>query len=302
MKPTLIILAAGMGSRYGSLKQVDPVGPSGETIIDYSIFDALRAGFGKFVFVIRRDIESDFFDRFKNSFLNKIHYEFVFQQLDMLPNGFICPAGRTKPWGTGHALWVTRHAVKEPFVVINADDFYGINAYRSLASHLQDYPQHNPEHYAMCGYKLGDTLSEHGSVTRGICQIKDNGSLSAVDEQFHIQKDSAGRILSKAGDDMVLLDPEQTVSMNIWAFNHSIFEIIEKKFTMFLRSDLHNPEEEIYIPRLVDDMLKQNECRVKVLKTGTEWFGVTYPEDRKQVMKRLDTLIKKGQYPEHLWD
>ena len=301
MKPTLIILAAGMGSRYGGLKQVDPLGPSGETIIDYSVFDALRADFGNFVFVIRRDIESDFIDRFKHRFLDKIQYKLVFQEVDMLPDGFICPIERTKPWGTGHALWVTRNMVEKPFVVINADDFYGLGAYRTLAAHLQEHPQHYPENYGMCGYMLGDTLSEHGSVTRGICKIKDNGFLESVDEQFHIEKDPSGRILSKRGGELVLLDPEQIVSMNIWAFNPSVFEIIEKKFTMFLNSNLHSLNEEIYIPRLVDGMIRDAECGVKVLHSESMWFGVTYPEDRQIVKNRLNTLIEKGDYPRKLW-
>lgn len=301
MNPTLIILAAGIGSRYGGLKQVDPLGPSGETIIDYSVYDALRAGFKKFVFVIRRDIERDFLDRYQNHFLDKTDYELVYQEVEMLPEGFSCPMERKKPWGTGHALWTARNAVKDPFVVINADDFYGFNAYQILADHLTKNQDHSSDHFAMCGYRLEQTLSEYGSVTRGICKTDEQGFLKSVDEQFHIEKDTHGRIVSQKEKGTVYLDPALAVSMNIWAFNPSIFGIIENKFTMFLRSFLHDPKEEIYIPRLVDGMIRDGECRVKVLHAETEWFGVTYPDDRQHVKTRLKKLIQNGEYPEKLW-
>ncbi|TVQ03035.1 MAG: nucleotidyltransferase [Balneolaceae bacterium] len=302
MNPTLVILAAGIGSRYGGLKQVDPLGPSGETIIDYSVYDALHAGFDKFVFIIRRDIEQDFLERYSHRFLDRIHHELVFQEVDMLPPGFSCPETRIKPWGTGHALWAARNAVSEPFVVINADDFYGAGAYKALADHIEKHPRQLSENYAMCGYRLDQTLSDYGSVTRGICKINAEGFLESVDEQFHIEKDSSGRILSSGGDVAEILDPGLTVSMNIWAFNPSIFEIIEKKFTMFLRSYLHHLKEEIYIPRLVDEMIRDGECSVKVLQAGSEWFGVTNPEDRQLVKERLEELIRKDSYPKSLWE
>jgi UTP-glucose-1-phosphate uridylyltransferase len=302
MNPTLVILAAGIGSRYGGLKQVDPLGPSGETIIDYSVYDALHAGFEKFVFVIRKEIEDDFMERYRYHFLDKIQYTLVFQEIHMLPPGFSCPETRLKPWGTGHALWTARNAVKEPFVVINADDYYGKDAYRALAAHLEKYPRQIPENFAMCGYRLDQTLSDYGSVTRGICKITSNGFLETVDEQFHIEKDASGRILSRVDGTADILDPGLTVSMNIWAFNTSIFKIIEKKFAMFLRSYLHHPKEEIYIPRLVDGMIRRGECKVKVLQSGSDWFGVTYPEDRKLVKKRLNDIIRSGSYPENLWE
>lgn len=301
MKPTLIILAAGMGSRYGGLKQVDPLGPGGETIIDYSVFDALRAGFGKVVFVIRKSIEKDFKEVFTDRFLKSVPYEIVFQELDMLPEGFSCPQDRTKPWGTAHALWVCRDVVKEPFVVINADDFYGKEAYQTLSNFLSHQSAIDSGHYAMCGYKLSNTLSDHGSVTRGICKTDKNDFLLSVDEQFNIERDDTGQIVSHKEDGSIVLKPDEIVSMNIWAFDPSVFPLIEENFVNFLTHHIHEPKSEIYTPRLVDEMIKAGKAKVKALQSPAQWFGVTYAEDKQMVKDKLTALLEKGEYPQKLW-
>lgn len=302
MKPTLIVLAAGMGSRYGSLKQIDKLGPGGETIIDYSVFDAIRSGFGKAVFVIRKSIEKDFVDVFADRFLRKIPYEIVFQELDMLPEGFTCPDDRTKPWGTAHALWVCREVVKEPFVVINADDFYGKEAYQVLAEHLKQNPQHDSSNYAMCGYRLENTLSEHGTVTRGICSISDKGFLQSVDEQFNIGRDESGNIVSYKDDGNVILKPDSIVSMNIWALNPTIFTLIEGYFIRFLEKHIHTPKSELLTPQLVDQIIKEGKGKIKVLQSASKWFGVTYANDKPLVMQKLKELTDSEKYPKKLWE
>ncbi len=302
MKPTLIVLAAGMGSRYGSLKQVDKLGPGGETIIDYSVFDAIREGFGKAVFVIRKSIEKDFIDVFADRFLKKIPYEIVFQELDMLPEGFICPEERTKPWGTAHALWVCREVVKEPFVVINADDFYGKEAYQVLADHLKQNPQNDSSNFAMCGYRLDNTLSEHGTVTRGICSINDEGYLQSVDEQFNIGRDETGKIVSYKDDGNVILKPDSIVSMNIWAFNPTIFTLIEGYFIKFLEKHIRTPKSELLTPQLVDKIIKEGKGKIKVLQSASKWFGVTYANDKPLVMQRLRELKERKEYPAKLFE
>lgn len=301
MKPTLVILAAGMGSRYGGLKQVDKLGPGGETIIDYSVFDAKRAGFGKVVFVIRKTIEQDFLEVFADRFLKKVPYEIVFQELDMLPDGFSCPEGRVKPWGTAHALWVARDVVKEPFVVINADDFYGREAYETLAQFLQQQSGTSTSEYAMCGYQIKNTLSEHGSVTRGICSVDKEGFLESVDEQFDIEKNDKGEIISHKETGDIKLDPDVLVSMNIWAFNPSIFPVIEENFLEFLSKNRSEPKSEIYTPRLIDESIKQGKVKVKMLQSNAEWFGVTYADDKEMVKNKLNALLEKNEYPERLW-
>jgi NDP-sugar pyrophosphorylase family protein len=302
MKPTLVILAAGMGSRYGGLKQVDKLGPNGETIIDYSVFDAMLAGFGKVVFVIRRSIEKDFQEVFADRFLKKVPYEIVFQELDMLPEGFTCPEGRAKPWGTAHALWVARNAVKEPFVVINADDFYGREAYQALATFLKEQSGTTTSEYAMCGYQIRNTLSEHGSVTRGICVVNEDGYLESVDEQFNIEKDEHGNIVSHKENGTIKLDPDSLVSMNIWAFNPSIFPVIEENFREFLAIQGSEPKSEIYTPRLIDETIKQGKVKVKMLQSEAKWFGVTYANDKQMVLDNLKALYEKNQYPQRLWE
>ncbi|MDP2238263.1 MAG: sugar phosphate nucleotidyltransferase [Bacteroidales bacterium] len=300
VRPTLMILAAGMGSRYGGLKQVDKLGPSGETIIDYSVFDAMRAGFGKVVLVIRKSIEKDFLETYGDGFLAKVPYEIVYQELDMLPDGFALPAERTKPWGTAHAIWVAREVVNEPFVVINADDFYGLEAYQTLADFIENQSD-DIHQYAMCSYKLENTLSEHGTVSRGVCLVNEDGMLDTVDEQVKIGYDDAGNILSEISGKTISLPPDTMVSMNIWAFNPSIFKFIEEYLGAFLTHDATNPKAELFTPRLVDMLIHERKAKVRVLSSSARWFGVTYAEDKLAVMENLCQLVDQKKYPTPLW-
>jgi NDP-sugar pyrophosphorylase family protein len=300
MKPTLIILAAGMGSRYGSLKQVDSVGPNGETIIDYSVFDALRAGFGKVVFVIRKDIEKDFLEVFGKRFDGKVPYEIVFQELDMLPEGIACPPERVKPWGTAHAVWVCRHAVKEPFAVINADDFYGADSFRVLSKALTD-PKLTQGDYFMVGYHLKNTLSEQGSVSRGVCTVDVKSFLDDVVERTHIERlDGAVKFKNEQGE-MIPVDDNSLVSMNFWGFTTNFFGYIDSMLSEFLGGSLANPKSEFYIPTVVNKLIKSKEATCKVLPTRSQWFGVTYPGDKPIVKERLLKLIENGVYPSPLF-
>jgi UTP-glucose-1-phosphate uridylyltransferase len=302
MQPTLVILAAGMGSRYGGLKQVAPLGPGGETIIDYSVYDAIRAGFGKVVFVIRKSIEQPFKEAFSQRFQKKTPYEIVFQELDMLPEGYNCPENRTKPWGTAHAVWVCKEVVKEPFAVVNADDFYGREAYDTLVTFFKSNYASHSGNYAMCGYPLKNTLSPHGSVTRGICKTDDQSFLLSVDEQLSIRMEEKGSIISQKDQDALLLDPEVTVSMNMWAFNPSIFPLLEEVFVRFLQRHAGNEKPELPIPEFVDDMISGKKGKVKVLLSQAQWFGVTYAEDKAEVKRKLTELLTQNQYPQRLWD
>lgn len=299
MKPTLLILAAGMGSRFGGLKQVEPVGPNGEAIIDYSIFDAIRAGFGKVVFVIRESFAEAFREKFDPKLKGKIEVEYVYQELDNLPEGFTLPEGREKPWGTAHAILVARDVVHEPFCALNADDFYGYNAYKTMAEFL--IKSNNPDEYAMVGYKLSNTLSDYGSVSRGLCDVDENGLLQKIVETTKILKKD-GKIISIEPDGSEKeLTGIESASMNIWGFQPSVFAVLEKKFTEFLKARIHEPKSEIYIPSVVFDMIKDGQATVKVLKADSPWFGVTYKEDKPIVIGKLDKLIKEGQYPEKLF-
>ncbi len=300
MKPTLIILAAGMGSRYGSLKQVDAVGPNGETIIDYSVFDALRAGFGKVVFVIRKDIEKDFLEVFGKRFDGKVPYEIVFQELSMLPDGITCPPDRVKPWGTAHAVWVCRNAVKEPFAVINADDFYGADSFKVLAKALTN-PELKQGDYFMVGYHLKNTLSEQGSVSRGVCTVDQSSFLSDVVERTHIERiDNVVKFKNESGE-MVTVDENSLVSMNFWGFTPNFFGHIDSMLSEFLSGSLANPKAEFYIPTVVNRLIKSNQATCRVLPTTAQWFGVTYPGDKPVVMSSLKQLVEKGEYPSPLF-
>lgn len=298
--PTLLILAAGMGSRYGGLKQVDRLGPSGETIIDYAVYDAIRAGFGKVVLVIRKSTEHDFLETYGNGFLNNIPYEFVYQDLDMLPDGFQLPEGRTKPWGTAHAIWVARHTIKTDFVVINADDFYDAPSYQALAGFISE-TERPLNSFAMCGYKLSNTLSPHGTVSRGVCRISLDNSLHSVEEHTKIGYDEAGRIISYIDGKSVELKPDTIVSMNIWAFNPIIFEFIGQYFSLFLQEHAGDLKSELYTPRLVDQLLRDGKAEVRVLNTNSQWFGVTYADDKTFVVDRIARLVENNQYPTPLW-
>ena len=300
MKPTLIVLAAGMGSRYGGLKQVDAVGPNGETIIDYSVFDALRAGFGKVVFVIRKDIENDFLEVFGKHFDGKVPYEIVFQELDMLPEGIACPPDRVKPWGTAHAVWVCRNVVKEPFAVINADDFYGANAFSVLAKALAN-PSLQEGEYFMVGYHLKNTLSDQGSVSRGVCSVDNDSFLSDVVERTHIERVDGDVKYKNESGDMVTVDENSLVSMNFWGFTPNFFGHIDSMLNEFLSGSLANPKAEFYIPTVVNHLIKNGNTTCKVLPTTSQWFGVTYPGDKPVVMSNLKLLVDKGEYPSPLF-
>ena len=299
MKPTLLILAAGMGSRFGGLKQVEPVGPSGEAIIDYSIYDAIRAGFGKVVFVIRESFADAFKDKFDNLLKGKIEVEYVYQELNMLPEGFTLPEGREKPWGTSHAILVAKDVVNEPFCALNADDFYGKAAYKVMADFLTS--SENKTEYSMVGYHLKKTLSEFGSVSRGICDVDENQNLNKIVETLTIVKKGDEIISIEEDKSETLLTGEESVSMNIWGFKPSVFGTIEAKFSDFLRAEMHKPKSEMYIPSVVFEMIDEQKATVKVLEADSPWFGVTYKEDKPFVVEKINALIEKGEYPENLW-
>ncbi len=295
--PTLVVLAAGMGSRYGGLKQIDPVGPCGETIIDYSIYDALRAGFGKLVFIIRKDIEQAFRQSVGSRYQQRIAVEYVFQELDMLPPGFSVPHGRTKPWGTTHAILAAAAVVHEPFAVINADDFYGAESYRVLAQHLQSGSQD----YAMVGFVLRNTLSDFGAVSRGVCQVSDDNFLRGVVELTHIERDGQGAINKDAAGPITTLTGEELVSMNMWGFTPHIFPQLEERFQQFLSLHSASARAESYLPSAVNELVLAGNARVKVLRTNDAWFGFTYREDHPRVAASIVRLIHDGRYPERLW-
>ena len=301
MKPTiapaLLVLAAGMGNRYGGLKQIDPVGPGGETIIDYSIYDALRAGFGKVVFVIRKDIEQAFKQAVGVRFEREIAVEYVFQELDRLPQGFSAPAGRTRPWGTLHAVLMASGTIDGPFAVINADDFYGPGGYRMLAHHLQS----GTSDYTMVGFVLRNTLSDFGAVSRGVCRTDDNDFLKGIVELTNIERDgvharntdSTGRITTLSGDEVV--------SMNMWGFTPRVFGQFRDHFEKFLRSSGLGLRAESYLPSTVNELVLAGQAGVKVLRTNDSWAGVTYREDHPRVVETIRDLIDRGDYPDRLW-
>jgi NDP-sugar pyrophosphorylase family protein len=297
MKPTLLILAAGMGSRYGGLKQIDPVGPHGETIIDYSIYDALRAGFGKLVFVIRKDLESQFREVIGVRFERRIAVEYVYQELGTLPPGFAVPPGRTKPWGTTHAILMAADAIREPFAAINADDFYGAQAYRLLAQHLQS----GSADAAMVGFTLRNTLSDFGSVARGVCQTDERDFLEAVTELTKIERDGPGAKNSAGNNQITRLTGDEVVSMNFWGFRPDVFDRLRGTFGQFLKVHGSETTAECYIPSTVSELILTKQMRVKVLRTADSWFGVTYREDRPRVVENIRRLIAGGAYPERLW-
>jgi NDP-sugar pyrophosphorylase family protein len=291
MQPTLLVMAAGMGSRYGGLKQIDPVGPGGETMIDYSIYDALRAGFARLVFVIRHDIEAPFREVIGGKFEKRIAVDYVFQELDKLPPGFSIPPGRTKPWGTTHAILMAQEVVREPFAAINADDFYGRESFQVMA----DFLRAEGSDHAMVGYTLRNTLSEHGSVSRGVCECDANGYLRAVTELTKIEKHGRG---ARAGERV--LSGDELVSMNFWGFRPAVFPQLREHFDAFLRLSGQELKSECFIPTTVNDLVASGAARVKVLRTPASWFGVTYKEDKPQVIDSIQDLIARGDYPEKL--
>jgi NDP-sugar pyrophosphorylase family protein len=295
--PALLVLAAGMGNRYGGLKQIDPVGPGGETIIDYSIYEALRAGFGKVVFVIRKGIEEAFKQAVGARFEKHIAVEYVFQELDKLPLGFSVPPGRTRPWGTLHAVLMAAEAINEPFAVINADDFYASESYRVLAQHLRS----GTADYAMVGFVLRNTLSEFGAVSRGVCRVDDNDFLQGIVELTNIERDGmrarnidpTGRITELSGDEVV--------SMNMWGFTPRVFGQFREYFERFLRLSGLDIRSESYLSSTVNELVFDDQARVKVLRTNDSWAGVTYREDHPRVVQTIRRLIDRGDYPDRLW-
>jgi hypothetical protein len=303
--PTLLILAAGMGSRYGGLKQIEPVGPGGEAILDYSVFDALRAGFGKLVFVTRKDIEQPFKQIVGARFENRVAIEYVFQELDKIPAPFTVPAGRTKPWGTTHAILMAADAIHEPFAAINADDFYGAESYRLLSNHLRAGSAPNADddapNYSMVGFILRNTLSEFGSVARGVCRVNPQDYLESVVELTSIARDSAEIKNTDPEGRTTPLTGDEPVSMNMWGFTPRVFPQLRARFAAFLLAHAGDLKRECYIPSTVNDLVAGGEARVKVLRTPDAWFGVTYREDHARVVESIRSLVRAGAYPERLW-
>lgn len=301
-KPTLLVLAAGMGSRYGGLKQIDPIGPNGEIIIDYSIYDAIRAGFGKVVFIIRKDIEKDFRECVGDRFKGIIDVDYVFQELDKLPEGFSVPEGRTKPWGTGHAILMAKDVVKENFAVINADDFYGRSGFEAMGKFLSTAEDKNGvSDFAMVGYVLRNTLSDYGSVSRGVCQLDPQMHLIEVIERTAIEKRGNGAVVLDDPSNPIELTGDEYVSMNLWGFTPSYFEAVEKGFRAFLEKRGGELKSEYYIPLAVTEKLQEGSAQVTVLPTQDSWFGITYPEDKPWVVDSVRALVEKGEYPAKLF-
>jgi len=310
MQPALLVLAAGMGSRYGGLKQIDPVGPSGETVLDYAVFDALRAGFGRVVFIIRRDFEEVFRTQVGAKYAGRIAVDYVFQSPDALPGGFTPPAGREKPWGTGHAVWCAREALQEPFAVINADDFYGADSFAQLGKFLTSKaatprgfdpmsghrtPRTLAAQFAMVGFKLANTLSEHGAVSRGICTPDDQGHLQSIVEQTNILPEEIGPEPGKK------YTGQEIASLNCWGFTPALFPALDQQLREFLAARGHEPKSEFYLPAAASTMIARGEATVKVLPTESNWFGVTYREDKPRVVAAIAALVQAGKYPARLF-
>ena len=300
MKPTLFVLAAGMGSRYGGLKQLDGLGPNGETIMDYSIFDAIRGGFGKLVFVIRKTFEQDFREKIISKYENHIPVEVVFQDLNDLPAGFTCPEGREKPWGTNHAVLMGKTAINEPFAVINADDFYGRDSFAVLGKALSEMTGKKND-YCMVGYRVGNTLSESGSVARGVCETNAGGFLTGVVERTAIEKIDGEIQFKDENGNKVVLEEKTPVSMNMWGFTPDYFEYSEKYFIDFLKENIDKPKSEFFIPLVVNELITKGIATVKVLDTTSKWFGVTYAADRQGVVDKIQALVDAGEYPNKLF-
>lgn len=301
MKASLLVLAAGMGSRYGGLKQMDAFGPNGETIIDYSIYDAIDAGFTKVVFVIRESFKEAFVGAFSKKFQDKIEVAFVTQELDKLPLGLQYPDTREKPWGTGHAVYVAKDEIDGPFAVINADDYYGQRAYKVLIDFFKKQMDEGKEDYAVVAYRLHNTLSDHGTVNRGVCYADDQGNLEKVVERTKIERHNDGIIRFPHNNHSHELEENTLVSMNMWAFYPSYFEYAAEALNSFIKERSTEEKSEFYIPALVDELIQNDVLDVKVLDTDSQWFGVTYQEDKPIVIEKLNKLIESGAYPKELW-
>lgn len=301
VKPTLVVLAAGMGSRYGGLKQVDPVGPSGEAILDYSVFDAKRAGFGKVVFVIRHDFEEEFKTKVGSKYAGHLPVEYCYQDIADLPTPYTVPTGRTKPWGTAHATRAARHLVNEPFAVINADDFYGRDAFARLGTFLSAAADQEPLSLAMVGYKLENTLSENGSVARGVCEVTNEGYLAGVTEMLKLVK--AGAVAENQENPAVPVKVplDARVSMNLWGFTPHLFALLEERFPAWLAENGAKEKSEWYIPFVVDELIHEGKATCRVLPTESRWFGVTYREDKPFVVEAIAKLVAAGEYPARLF-
>lgn len=301
MSPTLLILAAGIGSRFGGLKQAEGVGPSGEAILDYSIYDAIRAGFKKVVFVIRKDILADMQKIFFDKWADKIEIDYVFQEVNDLPGDFHSPADRAKPWGTGHAIWVARDKIREPFCMINADDFYGRKSYELAASFLGNFDNLLNGRYALIGYTLKNTLSENGYVSRAECLTNADGSLISITERLKIKRDGSRVVYEGDNNESLTLDENATVSMNIWGFMPSLFSYLEDEMTSFLKENANSLKAEFLLPNVIDKLIKTGEVEIPVLQTDAHWFGMTYKEDREIVTAKLAELVEAGEYPTPVW-
>lgn len=298
MKPTLLILAAGMASRYGSLKQIAGFGPSGETIMDYSIYDAIRAGFGKVVFIIRKDFAQDFKDIFEPRLKGKIEIDYVFQEMSAHMGDFQVPEGRTKPWGTAHAVLCAREVVKEPFAVINADDFYGRDAFEKAYKFLTE--DCSPSRYAIIGYELANTLSDHGTVSRGVVNLDEKGDMAGINERTKIARFD-GKIKYEDNGVQYEVPEDSKVSMNFWCFDDGVFGVSEKMFQQFLAENIEDPKSEFFIPIVADQYVKEGMGVVSVIPTSAQWFGVTYKEDAPVVQQSINDLVASGEYPSNLW-
>ena len=301
---TLVIMAAGMGSRFGGIKQLEPLGPSGEIIIDYSIYDAIEAGFNKVVFIIRKDIEKDFREVVGNHIAEHVQVEYVFQSLDDLPTGYSKPEGRVKPWGTGQAILVCKDVVKEPFVVINADDYYGKEGFKKIHSYLKDLENKDSKYdYCMAGFLLGNTLSDNGTVTRGVCKTDKDGMLVTVNETFEIAKKGEKAIGYDENDNEKVMELDTPVSMNMWGFTPEFIDELEANFTNFLDNIKEGDiKAEYLLPEIVAKMLKENKATVKVLESNDKWYGITYQEDKAKVKEYFKSLVDEGIYPNKLWN
>ncbi len=300
MKPTLLVLAAGMGSRYGGLKQLDVFGPNGETMLDYAAYDAIRAGFGKVVYVVRKNFAEEIRAKVISRFEGRIQVELVNQELDVLPAGFSVPAGREKPWGTGHAIWVAREAIREPFAIVNADDFYGPSSYQAIADYLRGH-EGEAGRYAAVGFILRNTLSRYGSCSRGICQLDDQGRMMHVVEHTRIEAQGRGALSYNGSGNPHPLTGDEITSMNMWGFDPSIFEHLDRQLREFL-GRLEDPlKQECYIPFVVDRLIQEGRAVVQVLPSHEEWFGVTYSQDKQSAVEALRLRIEAGQYPRRLW-
>lgn len=299
MKPELVVMAAGVGSRFGGLKQLEPVGPNGEKVMDYALYDAKRAGVERVVFVIRREFERVFHEQVGSKYSSWMEVAYAFQELDLLPAGFTLPEGRTKPWGTAHAILAAQVQVRKPFLAINADDFYGRRAFESLVTFLGETGA--PDAYAMVAFQMANTLSEHGAVARGICEVGPDGLLRSVEEHTGLEPHRDG--VREQGKDGTILrfTGREPVSMNFWGFRPSIFDHLQERFASFLAAQGQDPKAEFYIPTVVDQLIREGRATIQVLETPDRWFGVTYREDKASVVARIQDLVRTGEYPGSLW-